>query len=115
MGVEYPPNATVLVEQILANERRAKYVNIQTRDEYEEYYESGRWKCSESPTKAHKWRPLFRGSDAWQCVYCEAYRLYPLTFADALKHRHNPMYKRVYSKEQVMLVVEIIKEGGKLC
>lgn len=114
MGVEYPPNALALIKQIIADEKKAKYVNIQTVDEYEEYYKSGRWKCSESPTKAHKWRPLSTGSEAWQCVYCESYRLYPLTFADALKRRYNPIYKRVYSKEQVMLVVEIIKKGGEL-
>lgn len=114
MGVEFPPNAAAIIEQILADERRAKYVNKQTADEYEEYYESGRWKCDESPTGAHRWNPLYRGAEAWQCVYCESYRLYPLTFYDALKHRHNPMYKRVYSKEQVMLVVEVMKEGGEL-
>lgn len=114
MGVEYSVSANDIIKQILANEKRAKYINKQAADEYEEYYKSGRWKCSESPTGAHRWRPLHRGSEAWQCVYCKSYRLYPLTFADVLKHKHNPIYKRVYSKEQVMLVVEIIKEGGEL-
>ena len=38
---------------------------------YREYIESGRWKCSQSPTGAHYW---IGSSILLQCKYCGAER-----------------------------------------
>lgn len=49
----------------------------------EEYYKSGRWKCSKSPTGAHHWVELTSSrkvSGMWHCKYCNDVTKFPLTW-----------------------------------
>jgi len=52
---------------------------------YEEYYESGVWKCDKSPTGAHHWIELTSSNKVkgmWCCKYCSDVTKFPLTWEE---------------------------------
>jgi len=49
---------------------------------YQQYIESGCWKCTSSPTGAHHW--IEQDSSHFACKYCQATRVMPVTIYDAL-------------------------------
>lgn len=64
----------------------AEPVNIKKLDK--DYYDTGGWKCPESPTGAHHWRkvPVRRGTKRlFYCIHCLDVKEYPVLYEEAVE------------------------------
>ena len=107
MGNNIDMISLVMSEDVIKRKRNKDEVNLDN-----EYYNSGRWKCEESPTNAHYWVHIV--GEIWRCIHCRSYKFMPSKYySNWIAMNANPKYKVVYSEKDVDTAVIILKEGGK--
>ena len=68
--------------------------------EYQDYLNSGRWACQDSPTGAHHWVQIttteqIQVGGYFRCKYCGDVKKFPISYVGALEASHRNTFSRL--------------------